>query len=193
MVLGGTALISVPVADLPNGLELQFAVPCHICGHPDVGPAGTLTTYVFLPASFAFDKPYFLPNPSPGGTVTVPPDLVGTPTDAFFVLSLVEVSDDTTAPTCQADISQPGLIKFTVQDVDSGLDSITASRALNAVVEVPSFTSGTTAPVVVTATIRDPTRTTSVLLKVADEAGNSVFCKRTVLRRVITRERRWGN
>lgn len=184
VVFGATASISVPVTDIPNGLDLQFAVPYN----------GTLTTYLVDPAKFAFDTRYFLPNPSLGGTV--PPDLVGDPsTDAFFVLTLVEVevSDDTTPPTCQVVTSEPapGQIEltFTVQDVGSGLDKITVFRARNANVEIPPFTSGTTAPVEVTATIIDPNRTISVLLKVSDVAGNSVFCGRTVLRRTTTTTR----
>ncbi len=186
VVFGATASTSVPVTDVPNDLELQFAVPYN----------GALTTYSVDPARFAFGTRYFLPNPSPGDPVIVEPDIVGDPsTDAFFVLTLVEegVSDDRTPPTCQVDTSEPRVIKFTVQDVGSGLNTITVSWALNADVVVPLFTPGTTDPVVVTATIRDPTRTTSVSVKVTDVAGNSAICKSTVLRRVRTREQHWGN
>ncbi len=182
-----TASISVPVTAVPDGLELRFAVPCHICTlqGPDgsiVGP-GTLTTYVVLPASFAFDKPFFFPfdnsHPSTGVTVIVPPDIAGdTDTDTFFELSLVEVIE-TTAPTCQV-TSDRTTIVFTVRDGESGLKTITVSRARNAHVVVDPFTPGTTAPVHVTATRIDPTRSMSVSLKVTDVVGNTVFCARSV-------------
>ncbi len=186
VVFGATASTSIAVTVDPNDLELRFAVPYN----------GALTTYSVDPARFAFGTRYFLPNPSPGDPVIVEPDIEGDPsTDPFFVLTLVEeeVSDDRTPPTCQVDTSQTGLSKFTVQDVGSGLNTITVSWASNAHVFVPDFTPGTTAPVEVTATIIVPDRTMSVSLKVTDVAGNSAICKSTVLRRVRTRERHWGN
>jgi len=195
VVSGGTASIGIPVTALPNAVEFWFAVPFGVIGltPQETEIRGKDTKYSVPPEEFAFDTRYFLPNPSPGGTV--PPDTVGDPsTDASVVLRLVQVEvDDTTPPTCQVNTSEPGVIKFTVQDVGSGINTITVSWASNADVVVPIFTPGTTAPVVVTATTRDPTRTTSVSLKVTDVEGNSAICKSTVLRRVIRRERHWGN
>ncbi len=168
LVVEATASTTVSLTDVPNGVELQFAVPCHIC-LPD---PGTLTTYVVPPPSLAFNTKYFLP-------FTAPPEKVGELSDAFFELSLVEVSDDKTAPTCQV-TSDRTTILFTAQDVGSGINTITVSRARNARVVVDPFTSGTRDPVEVTATRIDPNRSMSVSIRVTDIAGNTVLCSRSV-------------
>jgi hypothetical protein len=63
------------------------------------------------------------------------------------------------------------------------------SLARNVTVVVPAVTPGTTAPVIIIATILDPTRTSTVLLQVRDEAGNQTFCKRSVRRSQTMRSR----
>lgn len=176
---GGIASASVALTDIPNDVDLIFTVPI----------GGILTIYSVSATDFAFDTPYFLPDPSPGGTVGPSP---GDPiTDAFFVISLVEPSEDNQSPSCTSSMPEPGLIEFTIQDTGSGLAIIEVELASNADVSVPSFDPGTTDPIIVAATIIDPNLTTKVLLEVADQAGNTTICKRVVWRRSRIRWYRW--
>ncbi len=94
-----TASVSFPVKASPNDLELVFIVPID----------GTATVYSIDPDEFAFDKPYFLPNPSPGGVVE--PKLGGLSTDPFFVISLVDVSEDNGALTSELASPEPCMIE----------------------------------------------------------------------------------
>jgi hypothetical protein len=84
---------------------------------------------------------------------------------------------DTTPPSCALtargiDASGKQFIKVTCQDSGSGLASIQVTRGINFTVKVPSFTVGTTSPVVVTATKIDNALSSSITLKVKDVAAN---------------------
>ena len=165
-VSGGSASVSLSVTEAPNSVEVDYAIPFN----------GIQTTYDISPTDFDFDTRYFLPNPSPGGVIA--PDTTGDPTiDAFLVVSVAAVSDDTVPPTCAFKSSDPLLIDATVQDVDSGLAKIVISSARNVVVEIPDFAQSTTEPVVVSATVVDPDRSSILALTVFDQAGNRVYCK----------------
>ena len=68
----------------------------------------------------------------------------------------VTVGDqDTSPPLCaltQVIPGPPKQLKITVQDAESGLASVTVDAITNATASIPAFTSGSTAPIVVTAT-----------------------------------------
>ena len=162
-VSGGSAAGSIPVSEEPNTVILDFRVPF----------GGILTSYSIPMEDFSFGQDYFLPNPSPGGTIG--PVLSGDrEEDAFFVLSLLEVSDDRQAPLC--DITPgDGVIEAVIQDADSGLAEIEVASTRNVTVEVPEFEPDDS--VIVKAFVIDPTRTAVLALKAIDEAGNSSYCK----------------
>jgi len=107
-------------------------------------------------------------NPVPGG---------GTSNALSFGIA----SPDTTAPSCAltnvgVDGSGRKFIQITVQDSDGGLQSIVVTESNNATTPAPSFTPGTTSPVVVTATKIDQSQGAQVALQVTDMAGNVTNC-----------------
>lgn len=88
---------------------------------------------------------------------------------------------DEDVPLCErtgggTDSSGYPYIEITVQDTDSGLESVTEILADNAVVDIPEITSGSTEPVVVTATKVVKNKTSQVELEVTDVCGNVTRC-----------------
>jgi len=167
-VSGAPASVSLPVSAVPDAYRAVYEIP--LGGEP--------TDVLIDTAEFAFGTKYFMPNPS----MTAAPVTTALPDsgdDAFIELTLLPpppFPDDDTAPTC--DVTRNGLdIEATLQDVDSGLESIEVDIEINLTATVPTFTVGTTDPVVVTALVDDPTRLTTLLLDVRDRAGNRIFCK----------------
>jgi hypothetical protein len=67
-------------------------------------------------------------------------------------------------------------IQITVQDSTSGLQSVVVTQNTNATVSVPTFTPGTTSPVVVTATKTDQSQSAEVALQVTNLAGGVTNC-----------------
>jgi hypothetical protein len=89
------------------------------------------------------------------------------------------VPPDNVAPACAVTAIIPGpprRIQVTVQDLQSGLASIVVTKAINVTVSIPSFSAGSTGPVVVTGTKINQGQSSSVELRVTDIAGNSVVC-----------------
>jgi hypothetical protein len=163
---GGRASLSLQAAETPDGLELTFAIPF----------GGVLSSYVIPSGSLAFDIPYFLPNPSPGGVVgPITTDPEGD--DAYVIVSVLPPVEDTQTPICLMSFSEPNLIVAVIQDGESGLASISVRSAANVRVDVPAFGRGTTEPVEVRATIRNLRLTANLALKATDLAGNSSYCK----------------
>jgi subtilisin-like proprotein convertase family protein len=83
---------------------------------------------------------------------------------------------DTTAPSC----ASTGSASLTVQDTGTGLATIRVTAAENVNVTVPTFTPGTTAPVVVTGTLIDPNVSGFFAIESVDVAGNVSSCSRTI-------------
>jgi hypothetical protein len=86
---------------------------------------------------------------------------------------------DQTPPNCQITGIIPGppkQIVVTLNDTESGLASVVPLTLVNATLEVPPFTVGTTSPVVVTATKINQSLASTVVIRVTDVAGNSVTC-----------------
>ena len=96
----------------------------------------------------------------------------------------ITVLQEQVPPTCTPSSNPP---QFTVQDVGSGLDSVNVTSEINATVNVPAFTAGTTDPVVVTVTHVDPTQSATVDLEVVDRAGNTTTCQ-LVLAATVTHD-----
>jgi hypothetical protein len=165
---GAPASISLPVTAVPDAYSAIYEIPF----------GGEATDVLIDTADLAFGTQYLIPNPSKTATpvTTAQPDSGG---DAFIQLTLLPpppFPDDHDAPTC--DVTRNGLdIEATLQDVDSGLASIEVDIEVNLTASVPTFTVGTTDPVVVTALVDDPSRLTTLLLDVRDRAGNRIFCK----------------
>jgi hypothetical protein len=89
-----------------------------------------------------------------------------------------EISD-TTPPSCVLTAVIPGppkQLQITAQDTGSGLKQINVLEATNSTVDVPSFTAGTTNPVVVTATKIDQSQASRVTLQIIDVANNTTTC-----------------
>ena len=90
---------------------------------------------------------------------------------------------DTTAPSCTLTDFRPGppaSADITTQDTGTGLASIRVRTADNVNVVVPSFTAGTTAPIVVTGTLIDPNAGGVFEIESTDVAGNVSTCQRTI-------------
>jgi serine protease len=86
--------------------------------------------------------------------------------------------EDNTPPICSitgsgTDGGGHKFIQISIQDTGSGLASIQTLAATNATVNIPGFTTGTTNPVVVTATKMDNSISSSVSLQASDVAGNT--------------------
>ncbi len=164
-VTGGYASTAYTITEEPNEVEVTYQIPFY----------GNDTVYSVSSGDFAFDESYFLPEPSPGGTIPSTTD-GDTETDAFFTVSMVEVSDDRTAPSCEITHPGHGQIEAMLQDTDSGLAEINV-RSRNLTVVNPAFTPGTTEAVFVEATVKNPKRTARLTITVIDEAGNRAYCK----------------
>lgn len=170
---GGSSFIAIgiPVAATPDTAEVDY-----VSG--DAGGAGLPTLYRVTGAALAFDTPYALPTPSPGGTIGPQPAVEG---DAVFRLLLPRVPPprtDFTPPTCAITMPERGLLEARIQDTGSGLERIDVFAARNLEVETPAFTPGTTDPVIVSARVVDPQQTTILLLRAVDAELNGNVCKR---------------
>jgi hypothetical protein len=92
--------------------------------------------------------------------------------------TLVPIPSDTTPPGCSIALSVYGdqfFIRFTAQDLESGLASIVVTQSDGVGIVVPAFTPGTTDPVIATK-LFDMGRY-YIAFTVTDRAGNSRFCE----------------
>lgn len=83
-------------------------------------------------------------------------------------------------PTCKVTTSSTGF-SAVIQSSTVGLASISVTTQVNVNVNIPSFTSGTTAPVVVTGTKQNPNQRAQVALLAVDLNGNSTSCDPVIL------------
>ena len=103
--------------------------------------------------------------------------LKGTPTITSALG--VRTYSDTASPSCVLTAvlaGPPKQIQITVQDSGSGLQRVAPVAVANATLSIPSFTTGTTSPLVVTATKTDPIMGSAVTIEATDVAGNVVDC-----------------
>jgi hypothetical protein len=83
------------------------------------------------------------------------------------------------APSCQLTSivdGPPKQLMVTMQDAASGLQTIQLASAINTTVDIPSFTIGATAPVIVTATKVNQSETSEVSFIVTNTAGKTTSC-----------------
>src|ERR1700682_324257 len=163
----GNVLKSYPQSNLPGSSSRLFAA--------NLDPDGTS----FWTADVDAGNIYRIDI----ATGTVITHFVATPAGHFIsglaVFGEPIVSADTVPPICALTGVLPGppkQVKITVQDVDSGLQSITVTKNVNATVDVPAFTPGTKGPVVVTGTKTDQSKGAQVGLRATDVAGNVTDC-----------------
>ena len=103
-----------------------------------------------------------------------------------FVLMVLSFSFNPTAaraesvaPTCEVTgefTGPPFRVEFTIQDSGSGLNTINVIEDINATISIPTFSSGSTNPLVVTATKIDQGGDFGVMVEAIDVAGNSSTC-----------------
>ncbi len=121
-------------------------------------------------------------NPNGVWTLTISDDQGGdggTLSSWTLGVTTAASAPETTPPSCAITAIIPGppkQIQVTVQDLQSGLASVTPVTLINATLNVPSFTIGTTSPVVVTATKVNQSQSATVVIRVTDAVGNSVVC-----------------
>ena len=120
------------------------------------------TVVVQVPAGSAIDA---ASNPDTASSIS--------PTPVAWVL-------DATVATCSYTIvgGNPKHIDFTVQDVGSGIATITFPTLNNIVtpVAVPIFTVGTTAPISFTANKNNQSLSSQIAVVITDVAGNRASC-----------------
>ena len=167
------------LVSLGGNLENGNSCPAEIRADPMLAPladnGGPVPTRALLPGSPAIDA-------MPTG-ICPPPATdergVARPQGSACDIGAFEFSAETIPPSCGLTAVLPGppkQVKITVQDLDSGLQSITVTKNVNATVDVPAFTPGTKAPVVVTGTKTDQTKGAQVGLRATDVAGNVTNC-----------------
>ena len=166
-----------------------FVLPA--AGDPGRHFTGTSTVYFdsgTTAGTIASDTKFFVASAPAGATlleaVASADNGTGTPTGGEAqVFNLTHTcpatsTPDTTPPMCKLISMSPGppkSITVAAQDTGSGIKSIVAST-YNASAPVPSFTSGTTSVIDVTATKIDQTKGATLTLTVTDVAGNVTVC-----------------
>jgi hypothetical protein len=123
------------------------------------------------------------------GDIPFDTDKVAKLSDARYLPSSVSTTlvPDKARPTCL--ITAVGIdpatgqrfIQVTVQDKDSGLASVSATRLTNATLSIPDYAAGIQTPIVVTAYRVNPALGTVVSLEVVDVAGNVTNCDPALL------------
>lgn len=109
------------------------------------------------------------------GTITIDDSAPGAPQQPIAL----SVFGTLAAPYCQISSVTPAQVTFTMQDTSSGLSSILLVDSTNANVTIPSFSSGTTSPVNVTASQVDSSQSSKVDFKVTNKAGGATSCGAT--------------
>ena len=123
------------------------------CPFPTSDPAACATNPIFQP------PPPFLPG--------------------FLVWqSLPPISCKVTATGTNS--SGQNYIEVTVQDVSLGVKTIAVTRLTNATVSAPSFSVGSTSPLVFRATRIDQSTVSSILLQIKDLYGNVSSCEQRI-------------
>ena len=94
----------------------------------------------------------------------------------------LSVTGTNPGPSCKVSSGSPGppaQLTFTIQDTNTGLKSIVVADETNATASIPTFASGTTGPVTVTATQSDPSQSSRVDFQATNVAGGATTCGAT--------------
>lgn len=182
---GGSSTIQIgfTVDALPDAVEVEYEADTQ-------SEPGLPTLYSVADADFAFDVPYALPVPSPGGALGPQPP--ADDSDVTFRLVLpapLPPRTDFRPPSCEITTVEPGVLEIALQDQESGLALVEALVRRNVELDVPDFTPGTTDRVTATAQIVDPRRTTVLVVRAEDGERNQTVCKRVQRGEAIRRRR----
>jgi hypothetical protein len=144
---------------------------------PHVGTSGAGTTNASGQATFTYT------GTSVGTDILIArmTNSTGSPDSSNEVRKVWRTQEgpEQTPPECVLTSIIPGpprQILITLRDQQSGLQSVEVITNTNATVVVPTFTPGSTAPLVVTATKINQELTSVVALRVRDVAGNTTVC-----------------
>ena len=130
--------------------------------------------------------PGFFPGVTAPVTVTV--TQINANVEVYAVIEATDMNNRTTTcrypgsdpPQCSVIDEDPGppfTVSFSIVDPTEGLNSISVEEAVNATVDIPLFTVGTTEPVIVTAQKIDAFADFAVTLAVEDMDGNQNICE----------------
>lgn len=188
-----TPTTTVSEGDLAPGGIASFGVSSDFgsvtVDHVNAGTGLQSLTVVGTPINATVNIPPFMPDTFNPITVTFTTPMPGQAVDftlraastfhaAFIRVRCLETCTPTTTVT-EGNLSPGGIVSFgvssepgavTVDHVNAGtgLQSLTViGTPTNAVVNIPTFTSGTTAPVVVTYSVIDPTQPVDFTLRAA--------------------------
>jgi len=170
----GSATVTAHVQDTNGNPISGRSVTFTINSGPNAGETGSVNTDPSGNASFSYS------SSSPGTdnvTASFTDDSGNTQTSNN--VTVVWSSADTTPPSCKVTghgAGPPQTESVTVQDTGSGLARIYRVKVRNGSVAVPSFTPGTTSPVVVTTTKKNQSHKTVWSFYAEDEAGNIAYC-----------------
>jgi len=134
-------------------------------GTASLDPGGSCTLFVTATPSSTGSRSGRLTftNSAPGSPGQIALSVTGTAAPPTCAISRI-----TSGPPAQAN--------FTMQDNNSGLQSITLADASNATANIPTFVSGSTSPITVTATQTDTTQPSHVDFQVTNVAGAATTC-----------------
>ena len=133
-----------------------------------------------------FNMPGFLPGDTSPITVTV--TQINANLEFYVVIQAKDIQNSDTVceypgtepPQCSivsVDPGPPFTVLFSIISPIVGLDSITVKEAVNADVDIPSFSIGTTQEILVEAQIIDDFDDFSILLEAIDLDGNASTCE----------------
>jgi hypothetical protein len=176
LAVDGSATVTATLMSGGNpvsGVLVSFMVTAG----PNSGKTGTAVTDASGNASFTYSDSGGAGTDTTVATFT---DLSGRLHTSNTATEIWQsAGSDTTPPSCALAAviaGPPKQLQITVQDSDGGLKSIAATTISNATVAIPAFTTGTTSPVVVTATKIDQATGATVTLEATDLAGNVNTC-----------------
>ena len=115
----------------------------------------------------------------PGGSFSITVEAENTG-GSISSCGYTQPQEDPEPPTCHVSVQDPGppaIIRFIVQDFDSGLSVINQLEASNASVSIPTFTPGTTDPIIVTAVQINPNMNIEIVLESVDQQDNATTCR----------------
>ena len=104
-------------------------------------------------------------------TLTVE-DMIGNKKDCAYDQQVPQDTQDPQVTLTNEDPGPPIILEITAQDSQSGIETIEAIETINADVQIPAFTVGTTDPVKITASQENAQLDFSVAIEVVDRVGN---------------------
>lgn len=170
--VGGSHTVTAKIVDSTGNPVAGKTVTFSIDSGPNVGKTGTGVTNASGETTFTYTDTGGAGTDSISAVFTTD---AGAQEKATATKMWVTSTGDTTPPSCVLSSKSSTQIQVTLQDTGSGLNSVSTTTS-NATASVGSFSSGTTSPVVVTATKTDTSKSASLAIKASDVSGNIVKC-----------------